>query len=96
MANELLKDSGSKIEVLRGHDLRRTFGAACDMLGFNSRQSKFMLGHSPGGDVTDRYTVPNLSEQIARVTAVEKLMLHKTKHMYHALTGDIEKLLEMT
>lgn len=98
MANELLKDrdSGSKIEVLRGHDLRRTFGAACDMLGFNSRQSKFMLGHSPGGDVTDRYTVPNLSEQIARVTAVEKLMLHKTKHMYHALTGDIDKLLEVT
>jgi integrase len=96
MANESLKDSGSNIDALRGHDLRRSFGAACDLLGFDRRQTKFMLGHSPGGDVTDRYMVPSLSEQMARVTAVEKLMLHKTRHMYHALTGDIDKLLEAT
>lgn len=88
--------SGSSIDALRGHDLRRSFGAACDLLGFDRRQTKFMLGHSPGGDVTDRYMVPSLSEQMARVTAVEKLMLHKTKHMYHALAGDFEKLLEAT
>lgn len=96
MANELLKDTNFKIDVLRGHDLRRSFGAACDMLGFDRRQSKFMLGHSPGGDVTDRYTIPNVSEQIERVTAVEKLMLLKTKSMYHALTRNCAKLLEAT
>jgi hypothetical protein len=43
----------SKVEEARGHDLRRTFGAAREKLGLSDRQTKWMLGHSTGGGELD-------------------------------------------
>ena len=40
------------IKVVRGHDLRRTFGAACEKLDLADRQIKRMLGYGvTGGEV---------------------------------------------
>ena len=84
-ANESLSQA-DKIKVLRGHDLRRTFGRACEMLGFTDRQTKRLLGHAiAGGETVGRYTEPEWKEIKKRMSAVERLMLNKTSEMYDAL-----------
>ena len=94
MANEMLKDRGHKILNLRGHDLRRTFGAACEKLGLSDRQIKRLLGHAlTGGDVTNRYTVPEWHDTAKKMKTVEELMLSETSEMYDALTHNISKLI---
>lgn len=76
----------SKIKVLRGHDIRRTFGRACEMLGFTDRQTKRLLGHSvAAGEAVGRYTEPEWKEIKNRMVRLERLILGKTSHMYDAL-----------
>lgn len=90
-------DSGQKcpsIEVLRGHDLRRTFGAACEKLGFSDRQTQRMLGHSvTGGAAVRRYTEQEIVDMRERMTRVETLMLRDTAEMFHALSDGGELLI---
>ncbi len=94
IANELLKGSGHQILSLRGHDLRRTFGAACEKLGLLDRQIKRLLGHSlGGGEVSNRYTTPEWQDTAAKMKTVETLMLSETSEMYDALTGNLKKLI---
>lgn len=56
VALDTIRDNAG-IKIVRGHDLRRTFGAACEKLGFSDRQTKRMLGHvTAGGESVNRYT----------------------------------------
>ena len=74
------------IKVVRGHDLRRTFGAACEKLGFTDRQVKRMLGHSTsGGETLGRYTTPEWEDVVARMQKVEELILMTAPEVYNAL-----------
>lgn len=83
-----------RIEVLRGHDLRRTFGAACEKLGFSDRQTQRMLGHSvTGGQSVRRYTPQELVDMRERMSRVERLMLRDTDEMFHALSDGGELLI---
>lgn len=85
LANEGLTPD-RQIKVLRGHDIRRTFGRACEMLGFTDRQTKRLLGHAiAGGETVGRYTEPEWKEIKNRMIRLEKLILGKTSHMYDAL-----------
>ena len=85
------------IEVLRGHDLRRTFGAACEKLGFSDRQTQRMLGHSvTGGQSVRRYTPQELVDMRERMSRVERLMLRDTAEMFHALSDGGELLISRT
>ncbi len=74
------------IEVVRGHDLRRTFGAACEKLNFTDRQTKRMLGHGvAGGETLGRYTSPEWLDISQRMEAIEELILSKAPAVYNAL-----------
>lgn len=74
------------IKVLRGHDLRRTFGAACEKLGFTDRQTKRMLGHGyASGETLGRYTSPEWLDIKARMVKVEDLILKSAPDVYNAL-----------
>ena len=74
------------IEIVRGHDLRRTFGAACEKLGFSDRQTKRMLGHaSSGGESVGRYTGQDGWDLVDRMSRVEDLMLSKAPSVFNAL-----------
>lgn len=74
------------IKVVRGHDLRRTFGAACEKLGLNDRQVKRMLGHSIGGGETlGRYTEPEWKDHVERMEKIEQLILKSAPSLYNAL-----------
>jgi len=74
------------IKVLRGHDLRRTFGAACEKLGFTDRQTKRMLGHGvAAGETLGRYTTPEWADIKTRMSKVEELILSAAPDVYNAL-----------
>jgi Phage integrase family. len=74
------------IEILRGHDLRRTFGGACEKLGFSDRQTKRMLGHGAAmGATLGRYTTPEWLDIGERMERVEELILHSAPDVYNAL-----------
>jgi integrase len=74
------------IKVLRGHDLRRTFGAACEKLGFTDRQTKRMLGHgAASGETLGRYTTPEWRDIANRMAKVEELILKSAPDVYNAL-----------
>lgn len=74
------------ISVVRGHDLRRTFGAACEKLNYGDRQTKRMLGHGvAGGETLGRYTSPEWKDISARAEAIEELILSKAPAVYNAL-----------
>ena len=74
------------VKTVRGHDLRRTFGAACEKLGLVDRQIKRMLGHSVGGGETlGRYTSPEWSDNAERMAKVEMLILKSAPAVYNAL-----------
>ena len=74
------------IAVVRGHDLRRTFGAACEKLNFNDRQTKRMLGHGvAGGETLGRYTSPEWLDISHRMEDIEELILSKAPAVYNAL-----------
>lgn len=74
------------VKVLRGHDLRRTFGAACEKLGFTDRQVKRMLGHGvASGETLGRYTEPEWRDTAARMAKVEELILKSAPDVYNAL-----------
>ena len=74
------------IKVLRGHDLRRTFGGACEKLGFTDRQTKRMLGHGvAAGETLGRYTSPEWSDIAGRMAKVEELILSAAPEVYNAL-----------
>ena len=74
------------IKVVRGHDLRRTFGAACEKLGFSDRQTKRMLGHSiSGGESVGRYTGPEWADLVLRMDRIEELILSKAPSVYNAI-----------
>lgn len=76
----------AEVKQARGHDLRRTFGAACEKLGFSDRQTKRMLGHSTGtGDSVNRYTAPEWLDIADRMRRVEELILSKAPGVYNAL-----------
>ena len=76
----------AKVKILRGHDLRRTFGAACEKLGFSDRQTKRMLGHvSAGGESVNRYTEAEMVDVAARMERVEELIFSKAPSVYNAL-----------
>lgn len=88
------KKKAPRIEVLRGHDLRRTFGAACEKLGFSDRQTQRMLGHAvTGGQSVRRYTPQELVDMRERMSRVERLMLRDTDEMFHALSDGGELLI---
>ena len=74
------------IKVVRGHDLRRTFGAACERLGLNDRQIKRMLGHGvAGGETLGRYTSPEWQDLAHRMAKVEEEILRAAPAVYNAL-----------
>lgn len=74
------------IKMVRGHDLRRTFGAACEKLGLNDRQVKRMLGHAVGGGETlGRYTGPEWEDVVARMVKIEEMILTTAPDVYNAL-----------
>lgn len=74
------------IKAVRGHDLRRTFGAACEKLGLIDRQVKRMLGHAVGGGETlGRYTAPEWKDHMERMVKIEKLILKSAPSLYNAL-----------
>ncbi|HEX7687623.1 MAG TPA: tyrosine-type recombinase/integrase [Burkholderiaceae bacterium] len=74
------------VKQARGHDLRRTFGAACEKLGFSDRQTKRMLGHATGsGQSVNRYTDPEWTDIADRMRRVEELILSKAPNVYNAL-----------
>lgn len=74
------------IKVLRGHDLRRTFGAACEKLGFSDRQTKRMLGHGvASGETLGRYMTPEWADIATRMAKVEELILSAAPDAYNAL-----------
>lgn len=74
------------IKAVRGHDLRRTFGAACEKLGLADRQVKRMLGHAVGGGETlGRYTAPEWRDHVERMAKVEQLILKSAPSVYNAL-----------
>ncbi len=74
------------LTIVRGHDLRRTFGAACEKLGFSDRQTKRMLGHAiAGGESVGRYTSQEWEDMLDRMTRVEELILTKAPLVYNAL-----------
>lgn len=74
------------IKAVRGHDLRRTFGAACEKLGLVDRQVKRMLGHSVGGGETlGRYTTPEWADHVERMAKIEQLILKSAPSVYNAL-----------
>jgi integrase len=74
------------IPVVRGHDLRRTFGGACEKLNFTDRQTKRMLGHGvAGGETLGRYTSPEWLDIAKRMDAIEELILSKAPSVYNAL-----------
>jgi integrase len=74
------------IKTIRGHDLRRTFGSACEKLGLNDRQVKRMLGHSVGGGETlGRYTTPEWADYCERMAKIEQLILKSAPSLYNAL-----------
>lgn len=89
------------LKVVRGHDLRRTFGAACEKLGYNDRQIKRLLGHGPAlGETLGRYTTPEWADIADRMQRVEELILSKAPSVYNALRpkalprmGDAEDIL---
>lgn len=84
----------AKIATLRGHDLRRTFGAACEKLGLVDRQVKRMLGHAVGGgDTMGRYTEPEWQDHADRMAKVEKLILESAPSVYNALRPSKERML---
>ena len=74
------------IKTVRGHDLRRTFGAACEKLGFTDRQAKRMLGHGvASGETLGRYTSPEWGDIADRMRRVEELILAAAPSVYNAL-----------
>lgn len=74
------------IKTVRGHDLRRTFGAACEKLGFSDRQAKRMLGHHvAGGETLGRYTSPEWADIALRMQKIEELVLKAAPAVYNAL-----------
>lgn len=74
------------LKVVRGHDLRRTFGAACEKLNFTDRQIKRMLGHgAAAGETMGRYTTPEWQDISDRMRRVEELILSKAPAIYNAL-----------
>lgn len=74
------------IKVVRGHDLRRTFGAACERLGLNDRQIKRMLGHGvAGGETLGRYTSPEWQDVSDRMKKVEEEILKIAPTVFNAL-----------
>ena len=74
------------IKVVRGHDLRRTFGGACEVLGFTEKQTKRMLGHGyASGDVSNRYSKAEEAEVKARMAKVEELIMGTAPNVYNAL-----------
>lgn len=74
------------IKVVRGHDLRRTFGAACEKLGLNDRQIKRMLGHGvAAGETLGRYTSPEWQDLSDRMKKVEEEILKVAPTVYNAL-----------
>jgi integrase len=84
-AMKTVKESAG-IEIVRGHDLRRTFGAACEKLGFSDRQTKRMLGHAiSGGESVGRYTGQEWVDLVDRMSRVEDLMLSKAPSVFNAL-----------
>jgi integrase len=74
------------IKVVRGHDLRRTFGAACEKLGLTDRQIKRLLGHGvAGGETLGRYTSPEWQDTADRMMKVEEEILKVAPSVYNAL-----------
>ncbi|MBK9572931.1 MAG: tyrosine-type recombinase/integrase [Rhodoferax sp.] len=75
VAMQTVRDKAG-IKVVRGHDLRRTFGAACEKLGLTDRQIKRMLGHGvAGGETLGRYTTPEWEDIADRMKKVEEEIL---------------------
>jgi integrase len=82
------------IKAVRGHDLRRTFGAACEKMGLADRQVKRMLGHAVGGGETlGRYTTPEWKDHMERMAKIEQLILKSAPSVYNALRPAKEQAL---
>jgi len=74
------------IKAIRGHDLRRTFGAACEKLGLVDRQVKRMLGHAvAGGETLGRYTEPEWLDHVNRMNKIERMILSQAPSLFNAL-----------
>lgn len=85
VAMQTVRDKAG-IKVVRGHDLRRTFGAACEKLGLTDRQIKRMLGHGvAGGETLGRYTTPEWEDIADRMKKVEEEILKVAPSVYNAL-----------
>lgn len=85
--NELLKtvriDAG--IDVLRPHDLRRTFGRIAEDLGFPYSTIQRLLNHVRESDATTRYAEPSDSRLMERMERLEQAILGSYSPAYAAL-----------
>jgi len=85
VAMKTVRDNAG-IKVVRGHDLRRTFGAACERLKLADRQIKRMLGHGvAAGETLGRYTSPEWEDVAERMKKVEEEILKVAPSVYNAL-----------
>lgn len=73
------------VKTFRGHDMRRTFGAVCERLGFTDLQIKRMLGHSDHSNSTDRYSRADWDVVVERSRRVEETILSAAPAVYNAL-----------
>lgn len=73
------------IDVLRSHDLRRTFGRITEDLGFPPSTIKRLMNHSSLADPTTRYTDQTWRRLQQRMTRVEEVVLGSSPMVYNAL-----------
>ena len=73
------------IDLLRPHDLRRTFGRIAEDLGFPPSTIKRLLNHSALSDATSRYTDQTWRRLQDRMARVEEVVLGSCPKVYNAL-----------
>lgn len=73
------------IDLLRPHDLRRTFGRIAEDLGFLPNTIKRPLNHSALSDATSRYTDQTWRRLQDRMVRVEEVVLGSCPKVYKAL-----------
>jgi integrase len=73
------------IDVLRPHDLRRTFGRVTEELGFSPTTIKRLLNHSTLADSTSRYTDPAWTSLQDKMMRIEEVVLGSCPDVYNAL-----------
>jgi len=78
------------IDLLRTHDLRRTFGAIAEEVA-SYAVVKALLNHRRLDDVTERYTKPDTQRMKEAMTRIERVMLASAPGVERAIIGHIQE-----